>query len=88
MLTGAWLQQRDGTGVPHDVCLPGVITPFQSQHVAVAGEDDGLPPPAIRFLGDHQVADRNVVPGGWQTWGRLIGADLPASDCSASPGTG
>ena len=41
-----------------------VVTPFQSQHVAVAGEDNGLPRPvSFRFLGDHQVADGDVVPG-------------------------
>ena len=31
-------------------------------------------PSSKRLLSDHQVADGNAVPGGWQTRGRLIGA--------------
>src|SRR6478752_6891347 len=40
----AWLHQRDGAEVPYDVWVVVVVTPFQGQRVAVAGEDDGLPP--------------------------------------------
>src|ERR1700691_5723382 len=59
-----WLQQRDGLGGAHDVWLL-IVTPFQGQYVAVAGEDNRLPPALNRaFVGDHQMADGNVVPGG------------------------
>ena len=69
----AWLQQRHRADVPHDVWLL-IVTPFQSQHVAVPGENDCLPPTVDRvFMGDHQVADGNVVPGCWQPRGRLVG---------------
>ncbi len=43
----AWLQQRDRAGVALDARLLWVVTPFQGQHVAVPGEDDGLPPARI-----------------------------------------
>ena len=47
--------------------MPGVtkprcpVTPFQGQHVAVAGEDDGLPPPVVGHLVIAQEAKWDAI---------------------------
>ncbi len=41
-----------------------VVPKPQREHVAVATEDDGLPPPVVEgFLGDDEMARPDLVPG-------------------------
>ena len=41
-----------------------VVPKPQGEHVAVATDDDGFPPPVVEgFLGDDEMARRDLVPG-------------------------
>ncbi len=71
----------------NDVALLGVVTPFQGQHVAVAGEDNCFPPALDSvFVGDHEVADSNVVPAARQSPSRALSLSLVALFRNGLPG--
>src|ERR1019366_8328475 len=62
-------EQGERRAVQYGRCLLWVVAPFQGQHVAVPGDDDGLPPTGGQLVpGNHQVTDIDGVPGRGQTW--------------------
>src|ERR1039457_7361043 len=68
------LEQGERRAVQYDRCLFWIVAPFQGQHVAVPGDDDGLPPTGGQLVpGNHQVTDVDVVPGCGQAWRRCGG---------------
>jgi hypothetical protein len=62
------VQQRNRRAMPNDFWLLWIIAPTQGEHVVIYFNDDGFPPAVgnICFLGNHQMANLNVVPTGRQ----------------------
>jgi hypothetical protein len=49
--------------MPRELGQLRVVPEPQGEHVAVAGEDDGFPPPVFQgFLGDDEMARRDLLP--------------------------
>src|ERR1019366_4761716 len=69
--------QGERRAVQYGRCLLWIVTPFQGQHVAVPGDNDGLPPTGGQLVpGNHQVTDVDVVPGRGQAWRRCRVGEL------------
>src|ERR1035437_4674480 len=63
------LEQGERRAVQYGRCLFWIVAPFQGQHVAVPGDNDGLPPTGGQLVpGNHQVTDVDGVPGRGQAW--------------------
>src|SRR6476646_6990114 len=62
---GSWrAHQRERGSMPGELGQLRVVPKPQGEHVAVAPEDDGFPPPVLQgFLGDDEMARRDLVPG-------------------------
>src|SRR6476469_5227717 len=62
--------QADGAAVSNKLGQLRIIAVPQREHVVVAADDDGLPPPVTgRLLGDDEVARRDLIPASRQSAG-------------------
>src|ERR1035437_2031999 len=58
------LEQGERCAVQYNRRLFWVVAKPESQHVAVPGDDDGLPPTGGQLVpGNHQVTDVDIIPG-------------------------
>ena len=62
--SGRRAHQRDCRTMANKLGQLRVVPKPQREHVAVATEDDGFPPPVVEgFLGDDEMPRRDLVPG-------------------------
>jgi hypothetical protein len=63
-LFGRRAHQRDCGSMAHKLGQLRVVPKPQREHVTVASDDDGFPPPVVEgFLGDDEMTRRDLVPG-------------------------
>src|SRR5215471_14020145 len=68
----ARLQQRDSGSVLDELRIAWEVAPSHRERVALPVNDDGLPPAILGIgLGNHEMADIDVIPVAWIPLGNV-----------------